>query len=85
MFGALINLLQNLHKKKILTVPHGNCYLLASEDGTTVNKTEITSLFSYTVYMHKSKAVIQLAFAVVTVCVFHIAAPSFQVRHHYFV
>ena len=73
MFDALINLLQNLQRK----------------DGTTVNKTEITSLFSnkktYTVSMHKSKAVIQLAFAVVTVCVFHIAAPCFQVRHHYFV
>ena len=47
MFGALMILLQNLHrKKKLITVPHGNCYLLASEDGTTVNKTEITSLFS---------------------------------------
>ena len=58
-----------LAKKKLITVPHGNCYLLASEDGTTVNKTEITSLFSKqketdTVSMHKSKAMIQFAFAV---------------------
>ena len=72
VFGALINLLQNLHSKN---VPHGNCYLLASEDGTTVNKTEITSLFSNqketdTVSMHKSKAMMQFAFAVLTVMCF---------------
>ena len=61
--------------KKIITVPHGNCYLLASGDGTTVNKTEITSLFSNqketdAVSMHKSKAMIQFAFAVLTVMCF---------------
>ena len=75
--------------EKIINCPHGNCYLLASEDGTTVNKTEITLLFSNqketdTVSMHKSKAMIQFAFAVLTVMC-HIAAPCFQVRHHYFV
>ena len=69
--------------KKIITVPHGNCYLLASEDGTTVNKTEITSLFSNqnetdTVSMHKSKAMIQFAFAVLTVMCF------FILLHHAF-
>ena len=56
-------------------VPHGNCYLIASEDGTTVNKTEITLLLSNqketdTVSMHKSKAMIQFAFAVLTVVCF---------------
>ena len=64
-----------LAKKKIITVPHGNCYLFASEDGTTVDKTEITSLFSNqketdTVSMHKSKAVIQFTFVVLTVMCF---------------
>ena len=63
------------HRKKIITVPLGNCYLFASEDGTTVNKTKITSLFSNqkeidTVSMHMIKAMIQFAFAVLTVMCF---------------
>ena len=69
--------------KKIITVPRGNCYLLASEYGTTVNKTEITSLFlnqkeTDTVSMHKARLWYSSHSQFWQWCVFHIAAPCFQ-------